>query len=495
MDVATAAVGDLSESTSWLVRRALLAIALMAGFYVLALTLALGLLWIPYAEWIYVGQVSARILIGCVSTGLVVLWAIIPRIDRFEAPGPRLDETSAPQLLAMVREVADKTKQEAPSEIYLLNDVNAWVTQRGGIMGFGSRRVMGVGLPLIQILTQDELKGVIAHEFGHYCAGDVAVGPWIYKTRSAIARTLSSVHDTLLEKPFLWYGRFFLRLTHAVSRRQEFVADSIAAKVTTPSDVANALRRITVAAPAFASYLNQEVVPVLRFGFLPPIAAGFPRFLSAEQVKSRSTQMLADAESRDHSNPFDTHPSLRDRLAALGNPEGADISRAQASAVEILCDFDELATMLSHRLVGGDAAQFKPISWDRVGEDVIGAKWRETAKRNSAWLSKITADTIPNESDAYLKLASDMSLPEEMDRDQQRSYAVYVVMAGLAALLMERGWKVDASFATPASLVCGSDRFEISALQSFVTGATTVDEWKARCTELGLTGQPLGCGK
>src|SRR5262245_26984433 len=228
MELAGSASDDLSvESTSWLVRRAMLAIALMAGFYTLALTLALGLLWVPYAEWTYAGTVHPKILIGCVSSALVLLWAIVPRIDRFAAPGPRLDETSAPQLFSMVREIADKTRQEVPDEIYLLTDVNAWVTQRGGIMGIGSRRIMGVGLPLLQILTPAELKAVIAHEFGHYCAGDVAIGPWIYKTRSAIGRTISSVHDTLLEKPFLWYGRLFLRLTHAVSRRQEFVADSM----------------------------------------------------------------------------------------------------------------------------------------------------------------------------------------------------------------------------------------------------------------------------
>jgi hypothetical protein len=159
----------------------------------------------------------------------------------------------------------------------------------------------------------------------------------------------------------------------------------------------------------------------------------------------------------------------------------------------MLRDFDAQARALSWRLVGGEGtAEFKPISWDRVGEDVIGANWRATAERNSALLSKITADLIPNESAAYLKLADEMSLPREMDRDQQGSYAAYVILSGLATLLMERGFRVDASFATPASLVRDSERFEFSAFQSFVTGQTTTDQWKARCTELGIVGQPLG---
>jgi len=39
----------MTTANGWLVRRALLALALMVGFYVLALGVAAGLLWIPYA--------------------------------------------------------------------------------------------------------------------------------------------------------------------------------------------------------------------------------------------------------------------------------------------------------------------------------------------------------------------------------------------------------------------------------------------------------------
>ena len=39
------------------------------------------------------------------------------------------------------------TAQTMPEEVYVVNAVNAFVAQRGGIMGIGSRRVMGIGLP------------------------------------------------------------------------------------------------------------------------------------------------------------------------------------------------------------------------------------------------------------------------------------------------------------------------------------------------------------
>ena len=82
----------------------------------------------------------------------------------------------------MLRDVAAKTEQEMPTEVFLLPEVNAWVAERGGLVGIGSRRVMGIGLPLMETLTVAQLCAVLAHEFGHYYGGDTSLGPWLYAT-------------------------------------------------------------------------------------------------------------------------------------------------------------------------------------------------------------------------------------------------------------------------------------------------------------------------
>src|SRR5439155_6624955 len=166
---------DLRETNRriWLAQRALLAIVLMVGFYVFAAAIAVILLSIPYAEWTIAHRIDFRIAAFCIGGGLTILWALVPRPDRFEPPGPRLEESSHPQLFRLIREVAAATHQSVPADVYLLNEVNAWVTHRGGTMGFGSHRVMGVGLPLLQAVSVSEITGIIAHEFGHYSSGDV----------------------------------------------------------------------------------------------------------------------------------------------------------------------------------------------------------------------------------------------------------------------------------------------------------------------------------
>lgn len=170
--------------------RALLAVLLFVGFYLLALGIAAGLLYIPYAEVRYTDHVTARLDLFCIVAAGTILWSILPRLDRFGAPGPPLTPGEHPRLFRAIEEVAQATGQAMPAEVYAIPDLNAWVSQRGGFMGLGSRRVMGLGLPLMQVLSVDEFRGVLAHEFGHYHGGDTALGPWIYRTRAAIERTL-----------------------------------------------------------------------------------------------------------------------------------------------------------------------------------------------------------------------------------------------------------------------------------------------------------------
>jgi Zn-dependent protease with chaperone function len=171
-----------AESRSSLQKRVALALILMISFYVLALGVAAALLWIAYADVAYTTHPIGRLVLACVVGAATILLAIVPRPDRFEAPGPRVTSAEEPHLFEAIETVAAATGQAMPADVYIVNAVNAFVTHRGGMMGIGSRRVMGIGLPLMQVLTVDEFKSVLAHEFGHYHGGDVALAPWIYKT-------------------------------------------------------------------------------------------------------------------------------------------------------------------------------------------------------------------------------------------------------------------------------------------------------------------------
>src|SRR5688572_25075463 len=109
--------------------RALFAVLLFVGFYVLALAIVGVLLFIPYAEMKFAHRLHGQLLVGCVLSALAILWSILPRVDRFVDPGPRLTADKHPRLFQQITEVAAATGQAMPSEVYLVSDVNAWVMQ------------------------------------------------------------------------------------------------------------------------------------------------------------------------------------------------------------------------------------------------------------------------------------------------------------------------------------------------------------------------------
>ena len=386
----------------------------------------------------------------------------MPRRDRFVPAGPRLDETLHPRLFQMIHEVAAATGQAAPADVYLLNEVNAWVAHRGGTMGLGSHRVMGVGLPLLQALSIAEFKAVIAHEFGHYWSGDVKLGPWIYKTRAAIGRTIAGVHETFIEAPFLWYGRLFLKLTHGVSRAAGIHCRRGCRSSRWRPRACLGPRRITALAPLFSAYMSRDVMPVLQAGCLPPIAAGFDEFLNADDVGDASKQIIETVESEGHTDLFDTHPSLRDRLAALGcgRDSSARVDGARLAST-LIKDTDQQARALLAFAFGEEPiAALKAIDWNVVGESVIAVGWRDIAKSHSAWLSRFTADAVVGGQHQFIRLGSELvgSGEQNVNSGDRIERAVIVLATGIGVVLLDQGWRVETGPGRPVVFTRGRPR-------------------------------------
>ena len=479
---------------SWLVGRAALALALMVTFYALALFVSLGLLWVAYADVSYARRPNGRLILFCLVGGGSVLWALVPRVDRFEKPGPPTTRGHEPQLFAVLEEVAAATSQPMPSDVYIVNDVNAFVTQRGGVMGFGSRRVMGIGLPLMQALTVQELRGVIAHEFGHYHSGDVGLGPWIYKTRAAIERTIHQLSNSILQKIFIWYGNLFLRITHAVSRRQEFIADEVAARVAGAGAMASGLRKVHAAAFAFQGYWHTEVGPLLASGYLPPVSQGFQRFMQSTHVASSMDTAVKQAETEGTTDPYDTHPSLRDRLAALTLlPHGS--AGDTRPAVSLLANMGTWERRVLGTLVNDEwARSLKAIAWDSVADAVYVPIWRERVKRHAQLLKDMTPATIPFSRVELARLGGALCDKDEgpVPNEDRMGRMVQLLMCAIGLHLVGLGWKATTTPGEEIVLVRQGEELRLySTISSLVDGKTTIDAWRAKCAELGIAALPL----
>ncbi|MBO0764163.1 MAG: M48 family metallopeptidase [Hyphomicrobiaceae bacterium] len=482
---------------SFVFGRAVLAVALLIGFYALALGIALGLFWVPYAELVYGHRITPKLAFVCIVGGGAILWSVLPRPDRFRAPGPQLKPETYPRLFEELGVVAQATGQAMPSEVYLVPDVNAWVTQRGGIMGFGSRRVMGLGLPLMRILTRSQFRAVLAHEFGHYYGGDTKIGPWIYKTRAAIGRTLHALADrSWLQAPFRWYGSMFLRITHAVSRRQEFVADGLAARTVGARPLIEGLCCVHKVAPAFHDYWRRECGPVFSAGFLPPLADGFGQFVKAAHIAEGMDKYLEDHLARGEADPYDTHPSLRERIAAVERlPQGSDLPE-DPPAVSLLQDVPTLERQLMAQLAGPDeAAKLTPIVWGEVGSRVYFPHWARLVQLNAASLSGVTPESLSKvaaDPKSFGKGLVDLSKQAPGDETAE-ALAIGVAGAALNLLLIERGGRLDVTPGHDISVKLGGyDVKPFGVLPALKDGTMPAHTWEAQCAELGIAGADLG---
>lgn len=470
----------------------MLALGLMIGFYALALGLAVTLLWILYAEVTYTDRIHPKLALACLLGAAVILWSIMPRRDRFEAPGPRLAPGRHPKLFQMICGVATATKQPMPAEVYLVGDMNAWVAHRGGLMGMGARGIMGLGLPLLQTLTVSELRAVLAHEFGHYHGGDTKLGRYVYRTRAAIGRTLENLgrYGSLLQLPFLWYGRLFLRVSHAVSRRQELAADQLAAHVAGARPLAEGLKKIHVAAPAFGYFWSNEVAPVLRAGFVPPLAAGFQQFVAGEIGQKALAAAREQSLEEGEGDVFDTHPPLRERLQALEGLRAGDVAGADPLAITLLADPQALeCAVIAPALSPAGGQPLPPIQWSEVGERVYQPIWQTETQSAAAHCRPLTVAALGQQASTLSdtlggKLLAGGEVPSPAAWQFRGNWALG---SALAVALSRAGWATEAPPGEPVTLKGPSGAIDpFGAVQALVKGELSAEGWAAECERLEI---------
>jgi Zn-dependent protease with chaperone function len=492
-------MGSITMSTTG---RVVIAVALTVAFYVVALGLAALLGVFVWAEMTHVKHANGRgVLSACIAIA-VILWSVAPRIDRFPDPGVRLQRDRQLALWQLIEAVAQATRQAMPAEVFLVGDVNAFVAQRGGIAGIGSRRVLGIGLPLLQLLTVAQVRAVLAHEFGHFHGGDTKLGPWIYKTRGAIVRTVNNFArvGSWLHLPFRWYAKLFLRVTQAVSRRQELAADALSVAVAGPAAAKGALQAISSGAPMFDFYLRHEYLGALDGGVRPPLLDGFRRFLGSPKMQELRAG-FAERALAEKVDPYDTHPPLAERLAAVdalaqspGAAHGAAARAAaggDASAATLLTGLPEAELeLLRFQVRGSDLGKLPAVGWDAVADITLPKHWREVAFEHAGKLPALTVAEFAAQRERVPQLAAALRQP---GKDTERlAHARHVLCALLAFRLHAAGFAVNSPPGYPVVLFRGERALQpFDLLDPVDQGGISDDAWRALCTEERIGELPL----
>jgi heat shock protein HtpX len=474
-------------TSRFLALRAFIAVLLVIGFYALALGIAGGLLWLMWYD-LTAANTDGRLVVFCAAIAGMILWSIFPRPDRYEVPGPRLTREEQPELFAVIEDVARATEQPMPAEVYLGREVNAGVLQVGGLLGFGSRRVLEVGLPLMQALPLSQFRAVLAHEFGHYHGGDTKLSPLVYRTRDVIGRTIQTLgdEDGVVHKPFVWYGNFFMRVTQAISRAQELAADRLSARVAGAKSAAAALIAVEGASAAHQSYWDSEVIPLLASGYRPPLASGFARFTSAAPVESQVSKIVERSLQAGEKNAYDSHPPLRERVQALGELPSTEIDPAEERASALLRDLPRLEeALVATMLVESFAATVKPVTWEDAGILVYLPSWHKRAEKHAHVLRELTPLALPAVAKSLIDFSGRLKLTAE---DGEQTAAASVIVGGaLAARLHDLGWTCDAMPGRPVAFTRDGKTIEpFTVMPRLRAGELSAEAWATQCRDAGI---------
>jgi heat shock protein HtpX len=486
---------------------AALALGLVVGFYLLTLLLAAACVYLPY-EMLREGgglQTILLFLCGLIMAG-TMLWSLAPRRDNFKAPGPRLEAFRHPRLFAEIERLAAALNEPLPQDVYLISEVNAWVAQRGGWMGFGSRRAMGLGLSLLQILTVSQFRAVLAHEFGHYYGGDTRLGPWVYKTRAAMVRTLLGLGQPpavlkalmsfavarlayyVVSRVLAAYWNLFLRITQLVSRRQEYRADELACYVAGSRNLIEGLQsvhRVSAAVPAYWA----EIGRILNAGYRPPIAEGLAQFMAASNIKEALAAQLAKELAEPHTTPFDSHPPLRERLAAAAPLPQGEQAEGDFPAISLIEDVSNLeGQMLEILNPKANVASLKQAPWNNIGVDVYVRGWKSYVEEYKALLIGVTVSSLPEAVKSVRGMGSRIRDPKGMllTREQRAQRAAGLLGAAFSLALLASSWELHAH---PGEFHFqrGADQLHpFQIVQELGEGKLTGEAWLERARTLGI---------
>ncbi len=288
------------------------------------------------------------------------------------------------RLVEWVRDVAGRAGARPPDHIVAGLTPGIFVTDAAVVCLDGRRagRTLYLPLPLARILSEEELRGLVAHELAHFAGDEEAVSHELLPLYAGARRSIQALSRdavgirSLTALPALSVLSLFMDSFEpgmtAVRREREAAADRSAAAVVGRETFAAALVKAHAFTPAWhavATAMDRAVVEGTQY-----VNAS----ILFEQVAAASagTERLLGVGSLSVPHPTDIHPSLAERLHALGVRPGTVARPALATqpprpGIALVADYEALEQDLSqveHRIAA--------IGWGRVEEDEVTAPAR-----------------------------------------------------------------------------------------------------------------------
>jgi Zn-dependent protease with chaperone function len=306
----------------------LASMATLGYAYIILILLVSLTLFVLMLILLFSGKTRSEIIKLLIVFG-VLSWFILRGLwIKFTPPfGLRITRKEAPRLVDMVEDVCNRLGAPHVSEIVLNGEFNASVSQlpRLGILGW-YKNYLTIGLPLLHALSPEQLKSVLAHEFGHLSGSHGKFGIWIYRVHQTWQQVIQSFaqHQSAAVYLFLpfykWFVPRFSAFAYVQNWLHEFEADFQAAKLVGSENTINALVRIHFYGelleerfwPDIYKLADTQATVPAPYEKMAPFVKAFDDYITADFAVRRFFQLKHEGA--------DTHPVLAERVAAVEGP-------------------------------------------------------------------------------------------------------------------------------------------------------------------------------
>jgi len=310
-------------------------ITIACGFYYVSLPLVLltvvgvggGLIY----AFFMLGHIPIKLVFVIGLLVVVTVWSMLRSlvvVARESDPGEQLDFNENPELVKVLKEVAEVVGTAPVDKVFLTPGTDLAVYERGGgwsrLAGHRERCLI-LGLGLLEGMRLRSFRSVLAHEYGHFSNADTAGGSLALAVRRSLIvmaqRLARGGAATWYNPAWLFVKNFysvFLRISQGASRLQEILADRWAAFRYGSDAFAEGLRFVIERSVRFEQATNAALTEVVKAGRQ---VSNLYQYSATAVPSEGDIEALIKAEMERAPSPYDSHPAPAQRLglvAALG---------------------------------------------------------------------------------------------------------------------------------------------------------------------------------
>ncbi|MEC0268864.1 M48 family metalloprotease [Paenibacillus anseongense] len=300
------------------------------------------------------------LIFGCIL--LVFAWATRPRFHKLNEK--TLAREAFPALYRAMDDIAKAMGSDRVEGVVINEKFNASYRE----IGLGRKKIITLGLPLIQILDEKELTALIAHELAHGINGDQNRSYWVGAAFFTLTYWYSVIRPDRLWDPGYRLLAFFMFFANLVllavsqfiyfllyvlchlfwqdSQRAEYLADQLAAQTASPKATVSLLNKLHL--DAMFEFTILKVINSKRIGHF------FEDF--QEQIRilpQREMERLKRASVKAGARLDASHPPTANRVSFICNLEQEEpLYRMDKETFEQLnAELDQLKSSMEQKLI------------------------------------------------------------------------------------------------------------------------------------------------